>query len=76
MCNSSEITVEEMLIYYLLTRYNFKIPCFQRHYQWTIKNVKELWSDLLHVKGKVVNNEGFSYRLGSIILYQKTNKDF
>ncbi len=66
-----------MSIYYLLTRYNFKIPCFQRHYQWTIKNVKELWLDILHVKEKVENlDEYFSYRLGSIILYQKTNKDF
>lgn len=76
MCNSSEITVKEMSIDELLTRHNFKIPCFQRHYQWTIKNVKELWLDLLHVKEKVEKlDKCFSYRLGSIILYQKPNTE-
>jgi len=73
---NTSVNTEEICIKDLLQKKNFSVPCFQRNYQWTLKNIKELWSDLLHVKEKVANDKNFTYRLGSIILYQEKESSF
>ena len=71
--NCNIITTEECIL--SLLNKDFTIPRYQRHYQWTIKNVKELWSDILHIKDKADKENNFTYRLGTIILYKKVQEN-
>ena len=50
----------------LLSLKNVVIPAYQRPYKWTLKNVTELFQDLLTQQDKS------AYRLGSVVFHQHT----
>lgn len=50
---------------------NLVIPPYQRPYKWTAKNVMQLINDIINAKNE--NKE--IYRVGTLILYNKKDKD-
>ena len=59
-CEGTDIVIE-----------NFAIPIYQRPYKWSIKNVKELISDIKFAREK----QKLKYRLGTIVLYYDTSSE-
>lgn len=52
-----------------LVQQNLRIPAYQRPYTWSVKNVRQLVSDLQHFRA------AGHYRLGTVILHDPTEPD-
>ena len=50
---------------------NLNIPSYQRPYKWSTKNIQELLNDIANaIDESKKYSQGFSYRIGTIILYK------
>lgn len=52
------------------------IPCYQRAYKWTTKNIADLTSDIDNAILESTKYTSFRYRVGTIILHKKTNNHY
>ncbi len=58
-------SIEEL---FNIEKYKFIIPDYQRPYKWTTKHVGELLNDIVHAIKERKKNDGFRYRIGTVIL--------
>lgn len=65
-----KITAEIKSVRSVLSIRELRIPEYQRPYRWSERNVRQLLEDVLECKNAGKSN----YRIGSVILYQNTEK--